>query len=381
MTLTNKKLLIGIDGNEANVESRVGVNQFAHGLLWALSKSDSPHDFLIYLSTSPSSDLPKEAPNWHYRVIGPPKLWTQWRLPLDLFTSSPKPDVFFSPSHYSPRYSPIPTVVSIMDLGFLDTPGQFTKRDYYQLKNWTGYSLKNAKHVVTITEFSKKDIIRKYNIDKNLITVIYPGYDSNVFRKYPQSEVKNRLAGYHLQPPYILFLGSLKPSKNVERLVQSFASLTKNKKVSPDLKLIIAGKKAWLYEQIFAQVKKFQLENRVVFTGYFPEEDKPYLISGAEVFVLPSFFEGFGIPAVEAIACHVPVVVSRVACLPEVVGPAGFYIDPQNSQSIEKGLAQALFLSKSQKEEITNNALNYIKMFSWDSAAKKTISVLENVVF
>lgn len=179
-------MIIGIDGNEANsvrpdINARVGVNQYAFGLLRALYETDEENTYHIYLSSPPRNDLLKERDNWEYRVIGPAKFWTQWRLPLELFLKKPRPDVFFSPSHYAPRFSPVPTVISVMDLGFYRFPKQFRKKDLWQLKSWTEYSVRKAAHILAISESTKKDIIARYGVRPEKITVTYPGYDKEKF--------------------------------------------------------------------------------------------------------------------------------------------------------------------------------------------------------
>jgi hypothetical protein len=140
-------MLIGIDGNEANVMPRVGSNQYAYEILKEFHRLNSKSEirsskkektqFLIYLKSSPLPDMPKKAPWWQYRVITPQRLWTQVRLPLELYLGRPRPDVFFSPGHYSPRFLPMPLVCSIMDLGYLRFPEQFKPKDLYTMKKWT----------------------------------------------------------------------------------------------------------------------------------------------------------------------------------------------------------------------------------------------------
>lgn len=360
-------MLIGIDANEANLtRQRVGVNQYAFSLLHALCNLKTHHQFVIYLKNSPLDDLPAEKVNWHYRVIPFPKLWTQTRLPFDLFTHQPRPEVFFSLTHYAPRWSPVPTVVSIMDLGFLRTPEQFTPRDLNQLKSWTAYSVRQAKKIITISNHSKKDIVKNYNRKSEDVVVTYPGYDQKLFK--PTRNPKT-LEKYGITEPFFLFLSSLKPSKNVERLIKAFDNLeprTHN--------LVISGKKAWLYDQIFTRVKELGLERRVIFTGFVEESEVPVLMSHASAFVMPSLFEGFGIPALEAMACGTPVVVSRIASLPEVAGRAGIYVDPNNIESIISGLRTA---TGSDREKFVKAGLERVKSFSWDKCARQTLSCLQ----
>ncbi|OGC91952.1 hypothetical protein A3D85_02480 [Candidatus Amesbacteria bacterium RIFCSPHIGHO2_02_FULL_47_9] len=363
-------MLIGIDANEANLtRNRVGINQYTFGLLHALYHLKSSHKFVIYLKTPLLEDLPEAKPYWQYRVIPFSKLWTQTRLPFDLYTHHPKPDVFFSLTHYAPRWSPTPTVVAIMDLGFLQTPEQFTARDFNQLKYWTEYSVKQAARIITISEHSKKDIISAYHINPASITVTYPGYDQKLFKPTHNPEV---LKKYKITEPYFLFLSSLKPSKNVEGLIHVFSKLKAN-----NYQLVISGKKAWLYDQIFAEVKKLKLENRVIFTGFVEETEVPVLMTHAEAFVMPSFYEGFGIPVLEAMACGTPVVISKVASLPEVAGPAGIYVNPHDSGSIASGLQTAIGPKRS---DFIKLGLNQAQKFSWSVCAFQTLKVLEMCV-
>lgn len=361
-------MLIGIDGNEANVPNRVGVNQYAFDLLHALHQLPSPHHFVIYLKNPPLSDMPHIAANWQYRVIPFPKLWTQTRLPWDLYTHSPRPNVFFTPSHYAPRWSPVPTVISIMDLGYLTARDQFTAKDYNQLVSWTRYSINNASKIIAISEFTKTDILKNYSLNPDDIKVTYPAHDSTKF--FPRKDL-NSLKKYGIKTPYILFLSSLKPSKNIEGLLRAFKNLkpkTHN--------LVIAGKKAWLFDQIFQLVKDLNLDNQVVFTGFVDEADKPALMTQAAAFVLPSFHEGFGIPVLEAMACGSPVVVSQVASLPEVAGPAGIYVDPFSVDSITHGLSVAISKSRPRYVEL---GYAQVKKFSWKKTAALTLQVLESL--
>lgn len=359
-------MLIGIDANEANLTSyRVGINQYAFNLLHALYKTSSIHNFVIYLKNIPLDDLPKERKNWQYRVIPFPKLWTQTRLPFDLFVHTPRPDVLFSMTHYAPRWSPVPVVISIMDLGFLRSPEQFTPKDLNQLKSWTKYSAHQAKKIITISEFSKKDILNYYHRNSEDIVVTYPSYDEKLFKPTHNPKV---LTKYGIDKPYFLFLGSLKPSKNIEALIRAFYNLGSN------CHLVIAGKKAWMYDKIFALVKKLNLEDKVIFTGFIEESEVPVLVSHAEAFVMPSLFEGFGIPALEAMACGTPVIVSKIASLPEVTGNAGIYIDPHLIDSITAGLRVA---TGPRREEFVKLGLARVKSFSWTKCAQQTIACLE----
>jgi len=255
-------MLIGIDGNEANVKNRVGSNVYAYQLLWQMYNQNSRVKYKIYLKDKPLDDLPKETEYWQYKVLKPKFLWTQWRLPMELYLTSEKPDLFFTPGHYAPRFCPSPTVISIMDLAFLRYPEQFKKSDRYQLVNWTKYSIQKASHIFTISQFTKKEIIHFYKYPRDKITVTYPGVE-NI--KYQGSKCKYK--------NYFLYIGTLQPRKNIIRLIEAFKTLNN--------KLVIVGKKGWLYDDIFNKVKELGLEDKVIFTGFVDEQEKIALLQNA----------------------------------------------------------------------------------------------------
>lgn len=313
---------IGIDGNEANISQKVGVGLFAYQLLLQLYQQKTDNQYYIFLKSTPGKDLPPEKANWHYLVFGPQKLWTRFALPLKLYFGSPKLDLFFSPSHYTPLFCPVPKLAAIMDLGYLDTPEQFTKKDYYQLTNWTKESIQTCKHLITISEFTKQEIVKRFNYNPNNITVIYPSVT-------PPSKIDKTLIGkWKLSSsPYFLYLGTLKPSKNILFLIETFS-----KYQGPE-KLVIAGKKGWLYGSIFQLVKTLHLESKVIFTDYITEAEKWSLLKQAKCLCIPSLYEGFGIPALESLLIGTPVAASNCGSLPEIVGKYGYLLGPQDTQA------------------------------------------------
>lgn len=367
-------MLIGIDGNEANIENRVGIGQFAFNVIRELERVDQENQYTIYLAKSPLSDLPQERVGWKYRVFGPGKLWTQIALPIKLFTQKEKLDVFYTPSHYSPRLSPFPTVISIMDLWHHRHPEQFTKKDLYQLTKWESYSVKKSSWIITISEFSKSEIEKIYHYPAEKITVAYPGYEPLMV-----DDLKAGVTGtkdkYSISGDYLLYLGTLQPKKNLEGLIKAFALVTEK---FPE-KLVIAGKKGWLYEEIFQLVKELGLESRVIFTGFVAEEEKPYLIAGAKTYILPSFYEGFGIPVAEAMALGVPVVAANAGSLPEVGGEAAIYCDPYRPESIAEAIEKVLSLNKRQRDAIIALGFKQAQNFSWEKCAKQVLATLEDV--
>src|SRR3990167_11314439 len=212
---------IGLDGNEANIENRVGSGKYAHELIKQFSQNKK-YEFEVFLKQIPLSDLPKESENFKYKVFGPKFLWTQFALPIHL-TFGRRPDIFFSMSHYGPRFSPVPYVITIFDLSYLHYPELFNKGDLYQLTNWTKYSIKGAKHILAISKSTKDDIVKNYGVDPKKITVIYIGYDKKLFKHQSEEKIQSVKKIYKISGDYIIFVGTLQHRKNLERLIEAFS--------------------------------------------------------------------------------------------------------------------------------------------------------------
>jgi glycosyltransferase involved in cell wall biosynthesis len=361
---------IGVDANEANVLKRVGIGQFAYQVLVHLSQIHKPNlEFEIYLKTKPPFDFPRENSNWKYTVFGPQKLWTQLALPTKLLFQKDRPRVFFSPSHYAPRFSLVPTVIAIMDLSYIYYPKLFKKKDLLQLENWTNYSVKQATKIITISEYSKRTIIDHYNIPDSKIEVVYPGVDLTVQKitnrtKNPSWEIPKR---------YILFVGTIQPRKNIVKLVEAFEIIKDD-----DLHLVIVGKKGWMYEPILDRINTSSKKQKIHWYDFVSEEKLFNLYKNAICFVLPSLYEGFGIPVIEAFSSGCPVIVSNVTSLPEITGDAALLIDPKNENDIAIKINDLLNNSKLRVNLIEKGKAR-LKFFDWQKCSGKILDILEEV--
>ena len=369
-------MTIGIDGNEANIENKVGIGEYAFELIsqfYKIASSRKDLKFKIYLKTGPRMEMPVPTENWQYQIVGPRKFWTQIGLPLKLLTESRKPDVFFSPSHYAPRFSPMPTAISIMDLSYIHFPELFTKHDLYQLVNWTKYSAKNAREIFTISNFSRDDIIKTYKKKPEDVETTYLGIKPALSGNDKVLSMEEMHKKFGITKPYLLFVGTLQPRKNVAKLIEAFSQL-KNK----EIELVIVGKKGWLWEEIFAAPEKFGVMERVKFLDFVENEDLPSLYKNALCFVLPSLYEGFGLPVLEAMKFGCPTVISDTSSLPEVGGDAALYFDPQSVDDIAQKIEKVISDEKL-REEMVKKGYNQIKKFSWEKTAKETLKVLEDL--
>lgn len=365
-------MIIGIDGNEANVPQKVGVSVYTLKLLEHFQKVASPRlKFIVFLKKAPHVDLPDENEFFAYQVVNGRFLWSQIFLPFALLKnrfSKNRIDVFFSPAHYAPRFSPCPTVVTIHDVAYLHFPGEFLRKDLYQLKNWTEYSVHNASRIIAVSKATKKDVMSHYGIDDKSIEVVYNGFEKDIELEQaipPTPPVK---------PPYVLYVGTIQPRKNINTLIRAFTLFNKT---HPEYNLVITGKKGWLFDEIFKEARDLYLNNKIVFTGFVSDEELVYLYQHAFCFVLPSLYEGFGIPLLESMSFGAPAISSYAASLPEVGGEAALYFDPLDQKDLA-GKLEMLHTDKKLRRDLIQKGTERIKQFSWTTCAQNTLRVLES---
>jgi len=377
-------MTIGINGYEAVVPRfgydektglprRVGSGEYCFELLLNLNKIDRENNYIIYLPQAPTSDLPKESANWHYKVVRPRKMWTLFGLSLEFLLKRSKPDVFLSPTHYLPIFTPSRSFISILDVSYLKFPELFKAADLNQLTKWTKYSVKKASAIFTISQASKGDIIKEYRVSGQSVVVTYPGIKTVLSSRYKVLSMNELEKKYGIKGQYILFVGTLQPRKNITRLVEAFSKLN-----NPNLDLIIIGKRGWKFEEILVAPKKFGIENKVKFLELVPDGDLPAFYKNAICFVLPSLYEGFGLPVLEAMRYGCPVITSNISSLPEAGGNAALYVDPLSVEDISKKL-ESITTNSKLREELIRKGYEQVKKFSWEKTAKETLSALERL--
>ncbi|EKD86692.1 MAG: group 1 glycosyl transferase [uncultured bacterium] len=375
-------MVIGINGYEAVVSrfgynsktklpNRVGSSAYCFELLINLNKLDKENEYLIYVPHKPTSDLPSESENWKYKIIPNRKFWTITSLGPHFLLNRKKLDVFFSPTHYLPPFGPGNSVISVLDVSYLYFPELFTKKDLIQLKEWTKFSVKKAKKILTISESSKSDMIKEYKVSANKVVVVYPGINVqlNASSYLNMEDLKNK---FGINSKYILFVGTLQPRKNIIKLIEAFSKLDK------DLELVIVGRKGWQYEEILSAPGKYGVKDKVRFLDSVTNEDLPSLYKSAEFFILPSLYEGFGLPVLEAMSYGCPVITSNVSSLPEAGGDGALYVDPEDANDIASKMKK-LLEDDELREDLIKKGYNQVKKFSWEKSARETLKILEEV--
>lgn len=303
-------------------------------------------------------------------------IWTFIPVPYSLFfKGSPHVSLFFN--YYLPPFVKGKRVLVVYDTVIKDCPETMSVKTRTMLTLTLGRSIKRADRIITISEFSKSRIMEHYGVPESKIAVIPCGLDKSRF--YPVTEVSliTRVREkYGINSPYYLYLGNLEPRKNISRLIEAYS---KAGKMHPELpKLVLAGIKGWGYEDIFRNVEKYGLTDRVIFTGYAEDGDVPLLINGAQAFCFPSLYEGFGLPPLEAMACGVPVITSNTSSLPEVVGDCGITVDPYDTDSMAEALIRVL--EPEWADRLRMMGMKRAEKFSWDESVRQLHDVLEELV-
>ncbi len=380
---------IGIDIRTL-VESRYsGVSEFSHNLIKEILKLDKKNKYKLFYNSSRnlSSRLPKfeqsnskiiktKYPNKIFnnimqKILGWPKL--DRLLDVDLFFL---PNWgFFATSNKCKR------VVVIHDLSSVLFPRYFSikRRIWHQLINLEK-NISNFDKIIAVSENTKKDIVELFKVPENKIKVIYSGLDGK-YRTLLENDVelietKNK---YNLPDKFIFFLGTLEPRKNVDGLIKAYNIFRDNNKDLDNYKLIIAGGRGWKYRHIFKELEKSVYKNDIDFIGYVDDSDKIALYNLADVFVFPTFYEGFGFPPLEAMACGTPTITSFSSSLPEVVGEAALMIDPHNPGEIAEAIEHIL-VDDWLKRDLTSKGLARAKRFNWETTAKKYLNVFTELL-
>ncbi len=247
-----------------------------------------------------------------------------------------------------------------------------------QIRLTARQTARRAAHIITVSEYSRGDIQRTYGIAPHRITVTPEAAAPNLMPVTNETELRRIRESYGIREPYILSLCSIQPRKNLVRLIEAYSSL---RGVRPEVKLpqlVLAGKRGWLDSETFRAAERNNLGNDLLFTGYVPEQDLAGLYSGASCFVYPSYFEGFGLPVVEAMQCGVPVIAGNRTSLPEIVGEAGLLFDPFDTQALVTALKHVLD-DDEYRASLRAKGLAKAKQFNWQTTAQLTLGVYERV--
>jgi glycosyltransferase involved in cell wall biosynthesis len=434
-------MIIGIDASRANRDHKSGTEWYSYYLIRWIAKLDSKNQYILYTDTPLKGGLLDLTTKQHicdlnlargfveydedgYQILKSPHnnfkakilkwpfnfFWTQGRMSLEMLFN--KPDILFIPSHVLPLIHPEKSLVTLHDIGFkrhdrlysheqmgpenkgirrvidffvkLFTLGKYsaTSTDY---QIWsTLFALRRAKRIITVSNFSKKEFIDVYGDSKNKATlsdkvkVVYNGYNKFLFKKMDNKEKqKEVLNKYDIETPYILYVGRLERKKNTPALIEAF-SIMRDKNKDIQHKLVLVGDACFGYDEVKYQIQEYLLEDEVIMPGWVEETDMQSVYCGADAFIFPSLYEGFGIPVIQAMACEVPVAASNASSIPEVVGDAALLFDPNDVDSMAKAMTKVI-IDSALRERLVERGRKQVENFNWEKCAKETLEVINSL--
>lgn len=428
-------MIVGIDASRANRSHKTGTEWYSYYLIRHLARIDEQNQYILYtdqpltggLMDLTTDDLeikemglisdPIEFKNGHQTIRSPhgnfkakvlnwPFLyfWTQGRLSLEMLF--PRIDVLFIPAHTLPFVHPSKSVVTIHDIAFERDRLLYQRRDMgpdsrssrrlinvlvrlitlnrygansLDYLSWsTRLALKHAKKIISVSQFTKDDIIEAYGVGGQKIAVIPNGYNRELYREITDHRaIADVLKKYDIGRPYFLYVGRLEKKKNTPNLIEAYADLRQKSKELKH-KLVLVGDASYGYDEVNYAIREYNLDNEVIMPGWVEEADMPYLYNGADAFVFPSRYEGFGIPLLQAMACGVPIAASCASSIPEVAGDAALLFDPYNIRAISEAMHKVV-TDNDLRRTLINRGRERVKNFDFDRCARMTLKVIKEL--
>lgn len=402
-------MVIGIDASRANLERRTGTEWYSFYLIKELAKLDKENKYILYLDKEPKLDLQeiiRDKDNFSFKVLKWPWpfFWTLGRFSLEMLFRAP--DILFVPAHAIPFFSPKKTITTIHDIAFVEdgklyrqekiklsyffrklvclivkifTLGKYKATSLDYLTWSTKRALKKAKTIITVSNFTKQEILRHYgNKYENKIKVVHNGYNNELYKEVKDEEkTKQILAKYGLETPYFLYVGRLEKKKNTPLLLEALAIARENR---PDLnlKLALVGSASYGFDEVKYVIEQFNLTRQIYISGWIAEEDMPYIFSATTAFIFPTKYEGFGIPILQAMACQVPVIASDLEVLREVAQDAALFFDVNSPTQLADYLIN-ISDNLDLRKELIDRGKERVKNYSWQKTAQESYKLLQNL--
>ncbi len=372
--------LIGIDASRANARERTGTEWYSYHLIQALKKLPVPGlEFMLYSKKFLQDGLETFPEGWDGKILywKSQRFWNQFRLSWELWRHPV--DLFFQPTHTLPLFRPKRTVTTLHDIGFERLPHLYRPAELRYHRYSAKAAVKRADRLLTVSEFSRGEILERYKLPPERVVATPLAADPRYRADIPEEAKDAVLAKYRLSRPFIIYAGRLEEKKNIVNLIHAFAIFKGWRGVGDPVKLLLVGSPGFGIERIRKEIAAREMEDSVVMPGYVPEEEMPALMACARMLVLPSWYEGFGLPILQAQACGTPVLAAEAGSMPEVGGSAALYAKPGEPEQIAhvmKTLTDEQSLWDRQRAAGFENA----KRYSWDETARRTMNVMLEVL-
>jgi len=384
-------MLIGVDASRAFVKNRTGIEEYSYQVIKNLRNKLSGHQVVLYVRSSTNYEFyettnlrikNKETgeylnfpENWKVKVIRWTRFWTQIGLSLEMLLRPV--DALFIPAHTVPIIHPRKTIVTIHGLEYEFCPEAYSWWEKFYMRRVIKNSCRWANKIISVSENTKRDLVKLYGVSVDKIRVIYEGYNRN-FQGEKKLKLKNLKFNSNFKfqisnLPYLLFIGRLEKRKNITGIIKAFEILKEKYNISH--KLILAGGEGYDYKNIKQQVLNSKYKKDIILTGFVSENKKWELLKNAEVFLFPSFYEGFGLPILEAQSAGMPVVAGDNSSIPEVAGSA-LLVNSHNPKEIAEA-AWKLISDKDLRNDIIEKGYKNIRRFSWEKCTREIAEILK----
>jgi glycosyltransferase involved in cell wall biosynthesis len=359
---------IGIDASRAFFKNRTGIEEYSYQVIKSLRGKLKNAQVILYLQSwqEVDFDLPE---NWRIKRLWLPRLWTQGRLSWELLIHPV--DVLFVPAHTVPCIHPRRTVVTIHGLEYEFVPEAYSAWERVYMRISIRNSCRWAKKIICVSKNTRQDLMKLYGVSGEKTEIIHEGYDSELGK-----EIVNLAQEKKESKPYLLFIGRIEERKNVLGILKSFEVLKREYGVPH--RLILVGRPGFGFEKIQQELQRMDHRSDVVMKGFVSPAEKAELLAGSAVFVFPSFYEGFGLPILEAQHVGVPVVAANVSSIPEVAEESAILVDPNEPIFIAK-MIHNLISDDGLRNDIIKRGHANVKRFSWDKCASEIAGVLTSL--
>ncbi len=360
---------IGIDASRAFLKKRTGIEEYSYQVIKKLRKELKNFQVVLYLKKGQRNiidfDLPK---SWQIKTINYPRLWTQIGLSLEMLLHSV--DILFVPAHTIPMIHPRRTIVTIHGLEYEFLSKAYSAWERFYMRWSIKKSCQWASKIISVSENTKRDLIKLYKVPKEKIKVIYEGIGKAMIISTEKRKKR-----------YLLFIGRIEERKNIKGIIESFEWL--KTKYNIKHKLVLAGKVGYGFGKIKKQIENSQYKNDIILTGYISEKKKWALLKNASVFLFPTFYEGFGLPILEAQSMGIAVVASNNSSIPEIAidenakRKSALLVDPNKLQEIAEAV-YTILKDKKLKEDLIENGFKNIERFSWEKCAREIAGIMNS---
>ncbi len=350
-----------------------GISQYILQLLPALANLDTKSEYLIFHKRQDGrSHLPPAAPNFRRLNLWTPSHHRLERLALTAELLPHQLDIFHSPDFIPPIRGGKSHLITVHDLNFIYYPEFLTAESRRYYLDQIEWAVRHADHISADSHHTRQDLIDRLNVPPEKVTTVHLAANPVYTQSHSAESIQQTLAAHNLPPGFLLFVGTLEPRKNIPLLLDAYHKLLYEN--ITDIPLVLVGRKGWLYEEIFKKINQLNLQNHIHHLSAIDNRQLAHLYAAAGLLALPSHYEGFGLPPLEAMHCRCPVIVSDRGSLPEIVGQAGLILPPDNAEAWAAAISEVL-TNEQKRHKMKTAGLEQAAKFSWKTAAQQTLEI------